>query len=103
MLWLEEAGLVYRVFSVTKPAVPLTAYRDIASFKLCALEEFLRLAVISKAVALFWTKVKARVHNGQLDRGLSGRLSFIILMFSQRLPEMKLFVALFDKKVCWIK
>ncbi len=38
LLWLEEAGLVYRVFSVTKPAVPLTAYRDIASFKLYAFD-----------------------------------------------------------------
>ena len=38
LLWLEEAGLVYRVFSVTKPAMPLSAYRDISAFKLYAFD-----------------------------------------------------------------
>jgi uncharacterized protein len=33
LLWLEEAGLVYRVFCVTKPAIPLSAYKDITAFK----------------------------------------------------------------------
>jgi hypothetical protein len=34
LLWLEEAGLVYRIFNVSKPAIPLSAYRDISAFKL---------------------------------------------------------------------
>jgi len=38
LLWLEEAGLVYRVFCVTKPAIPLSAYKDISAFKLYAFD-----------------------------------------------------------------
>jgi uncharacterized protein len=38
LLWLEEAGLVHRVFCVTKPAIPLSASRDISAFKLYALD-----------------------------------------------------------------
>jgi predicted AAA+ superfamily ATPase len=38
LLWLEEAGLVYRIFCVTKPGIPLGAYRDIAAFKLYAFD-----------------------------------------------------------------
>ena len=38
LLWLEEAGLVYRVYCVTKPAIPLSAYRDISAFKLYAFD-----------------------------------------------------------------
>ncbi len=38
LLWLEEAGLVNRVFCVTKPAIPLSAYKDITSFKLYAFD-----------------------------------------------------------------
>ena len=34
LLWLEEAGLVYRVFNVSKPGIPLSAYKDISAFKL---------------------------------------------------------------------
>lgn len=37
MQWLTQAGLVYRVNCVTKPAVPLSAYAD-ARFKLFALD-----------------------------------------------------------------
>ncbi|MDR0895458.1 MAG: AAA family ATPase [Prevotellaceae bacterium] len=36
LLWLEEAGLVYRLFNVSKPALPLSAYRDLSAFKLYA-------------------------------------------------------------------
>jgi predicted AAA+ superfamily ATPase len=34
LLWLEEAGLVYRIFNVSKPAIPLSAYRDVSAYKL---------------------------------------------------------------------
>lgn len=33
LLWLEEAGMIYRVFSVAKPAMPLSGYREISAFK----------------------------------------------------------------------
>ena len=34
LLWLEHAGLVYRVFANTKPYLPLMAYDDITAFKI---------------------------------------------------------------------
>ena len=34
LLWLQHAGLVYRVFSNVKPALPLSAYDDLSAFKL---------------------------------------------------------------------
>lgn len=34
LLWLQQAGLVYRVNCNTKPALPLTAYDDVSAFKI---------------------------------------------------------------------
>jgi predicted AAA+ superfamily ATPase len=34
LLWLQQAGLIYRIFSNTKPALPLSAYDDLAAFKI---------------------------------------------------------------------
>lgn len=36
LLWLEEAGLIYRVFNISKPGLPLSAYQDLSAFKLYA-------------------------------------------------------------------
>jgi predicted AAA+ superfamily ATPase len=36
LLWLEEAGLIQRVFAVSKPGMPLSAYKDLAAFKVYA-------------------------------------------------------------------
>lgn len=36
--WLIDAGLVYKSFKVTKPAIPLKAYIDFTSFKLFMLD-----------------------------------------------------------------
>ena len=33
LTWLEDAGLIYRIFNVSKPGMPLSAYSDIDSFK----------------------------------------------------------------------
>ena len=33
LLWLESAGLIYRVFCTTKPFLPLKAYDDLSAFK----------------------------------------------------------------------
>lgn len=54
LLWLEEAGLVCRVFCVSKPAFPLSAYKDIAAFKLYAFDCGLlrRLSKLSPEVIL---------------------------------------------------
>ena len=36
--WLLDAGLIYKVNKVTKPAMPLKAYLDFSSFKIFFLE-----------------------------------------------------------------
>lgn len=34
LLWLSHAGLIHRVFRVSKPGLPLSAYDDLSAFKL---------------------------------------------------------------------
>ena len=36
LLWLEDAGMIYRINCVTKPGMPLTAYEDLEAFKVYA-------------------------------------------------------------------
>lgn len=36
LTWLEDAGLIYRIFNVTKPGIPLSAYADLDAFKVYA-------------------------------------------------------------------
>ncbi len=36
--WLLDAGLIYKVYKVEKPGMPLKAYRDLASFKVYLLD-----------------------------------------------------------------
>lgn len=36
LLWLEEAGMIHRVFSASKPAMPLAGYREVNAFKVYA-------------------------------------------------------------------
>jgi len=54
LLWLEEAGLIYRVFNVSKPGFPLSAYQDLSAFKVYAFDCGLlrRLAKLSPEVIL---------------------------------------------------
>lgn len=33
LLWLEHAGMIYRIFCSSKPGLPLSAYDDLAAFK----------------------------------------------------------------------
>ena len=33
LLWLQHAGLIYRVFCAEKPGLPLSAYKDMSAFK----------------------------------------------------------------------
>lgn len=36
LLWLEDAGIIYRTFNITKPALPLSAYEETTAFKVYA-------------------------------------------------------------------
>ena len=52
LLWLEEAGLIYRIFNI--PGLPLSAYQDISAFKVYACDCGLlrRLAKLSPEIIL---------------------------------------------------
>ena len=54
LTWLEDAGMVYRVFNVSKPGMPLSAYSEHDSFKVYACDCGLlrRLAKIPAEVVL---------------------------------------------------
>ena len=54
LTWLEDAGLIYRVFNVSKPGLPLRAYSDLDSFKVYAADAGLlrRLARVPSDVIL---------------------------------------------------
>jgi predicted AAA+ superfamily ATPase len=34
LLWMEHAGLIYRVFCLTQPGLPLSGYEDVSAFKI---------------------------------------------------------------------
>lgn len=36
LLWLEDAGVIYRINNITRPLFPLSAYEDLSAFKLYA-------------------------------------------------------------------
>lgn len=36
LLWLENAGMIYRINNITRPLFPLSAYEDLSAFKLYA-------------------------------------------------------------------
>lgn len=36
LMWLEDAGMIYRAFNITKPGLPISAYEDISAFKVYA-------------------------------------------------------------------
>lgn len=38
LLWLADAGLVHRIFRISKPGLPLSAYDDLSAFKLYLLD-----------------------------------------------------------------
>ena len=38
LLWLETAGLIYRIFDISKPGIPLSAYKETNAFKVYGLD-----------------------------------------------------------------
>lgn len=36
LMWLEDAGMIYRIYNVSKPGMPLTAYQETDAFKVYA-------------------------------------------------------------------
>ncbi len=56
LLWLEHAGMIYRVFCSSKPGLPLSAYDDLSAFKvyLCDCGLLRRMAQLPAEV--LWTE-----------------------------------------------
>ena len=55
LLWLEHAGLIYRVFCVTKPGLPVTAYDDPTAFKVYTCDVGLLRAMSGLPAEVLWT------------------------------------------------
>lgn len=36
LMWLEEAGMIYRIYNISKPGMPLAAYQEMDAFKVYA-------------------------------------------------------------------
>ena len=36
LMWLEDAGMIYRIFSISKPGMPISAYKETDAFKVYA-------------------------------------------------------------------
>lgn len=36
LMWLEDAGMIYRIFNISKPGMPISAYEDTDAFKVYA-------------------------------------------------------------------
>lgn len=54
LLWLEEAGMIHKIFCVSKPAFPVSAYRELSAFKVyaCDCGILRRLAKLSPDIVL---------------------------------------------------
>lgn len=52
LLWLEDAGMIYRINNITRPLFPLSAYEDLSAFKLYACDSGLlrRLAKLPSSI-----------------------------------------------------
>lgn len=54
LLWLEEAGMIYRIFNISKPGMPLSSYSDPDCFKVYACDCGLlrRLANLDSSIVI---------------------------------------------------
>lgn len=55
LLWLQHAGLIYRVFCSSKPGLPLSAYDDISAFKIYLCDTGLLRAMAKLPAEVFWS------------------------------------------------
>lgn len=56
LLWLQHAGLIYRVFCATKPGLPLSAYDDVSAFKIYLCDVGLLRVMVRLPVEVLWTE-----------------------------------------------
>lgn len=56
LLWLEHAGMIYRVFCSSKPGLPLCAYDDLSAFKIYMCDSGLLRAMSHLPIEVFWSE-----------------------------------------------
>lgn len=54
LLWLQHAGLVYRVFCSSKPGLPLSAYDDVSAFKIYLCDAGLLRVMAQLPAEILW-------------------------------------------------
>lgn len=55
LLWLEHAGMIYRIFCSSKPGLPLSAYDDLSAFKIYLCDGGLLRVMAQLPPEVFWT------------------------------------------------
>lgn len=55
LLWLEHAGMIYRIFCLSKPALPLVAYDDLSAFKIYLCDGGLLRVMAQLPSEVFWS------------------------------------------------
>ena len=56
LLWLEHAGMIYRIFCSSKPGLPLRAYNDLSAFKIYLCDGGLLRVMAQLPADLLWTE-----------------------------------------------
>ena len=56
LLWLEHAGMIYRIFCSSKPGLPLSAYDDISAFKIYLCDGGLLRVMAQLPADVFWSE-----------------------------------------------
>lgn len=56
LLWLEHAGLIYRIFCASKPGLPLSAYDNLSAFKIYLCDGGLLRAMAQLPANVLWTE-----------------------------------------------
>lgn len=54
LLWLEQAGIIHRVFCTSKPGLPISAYDDLSAFKIYLSDVGLLRRLASLPASVFW-------------------------------------------------
>lgn len=56
LLWLEQAGMIYRIFCSSKPCLPLSAYDDLSAFKVYLCDCGLLRRMAQLPAEMLWTE-----------------------------------------------
>lgn len=56
LLWLEHAGMIYRIFCSSKPGLPLSAYDDLSAFKIYMCDGGLLRVMAQLPAEVLWSE-----------------------------------------------